>query len=185
MRADRAQAKLPIDSVLERKTNRAERSHGMVMLSIRLAVTVLVVGLLLGVVGGLSVVRGSSMEPALHEGDVVLLYRLGKPQRGDIVILRRGGAREHLVKRVLAVGGDEVRIDDEGGVLINGVHEPGGALLDATFAIEGGVSFPYRVPSGSVFLLGDNRAASKDSRELGAFQQGEIAGKVILVIGRR
>ena len=185
MREDQAQTKLQIDSVLERKTKRAESGHGAVMLCIRLAGTALVVGLLLGVVGGISVVRGSSMEPALYGGDVVLLYRLGKPQRGDIVVLRGSNAREHLIKRVLAVGGDEVRIDDAGGVLINGVHEADSNLCSVTFAMAGGVNFPYRVPNGSVFLLGDNRVASKDSRELGAIAQKQIAGKVIVIIGRR
>lgn len=175
----------PIETVLEQKVYQAEKGHSAVTLAVRLVVTMLVVALLLGVVSGLSVIRGSSMEPSLKSRDVVLLYRLGKPRRGDIVVLHRGSDKDHLVKRVIAIGGDEVSIDENGEVLVNGEPEPDAGKWGETHAIEHGVNFPYRVPDGSVFLLGDNREASRDSREWGAILQKEIAGRVIWVIGQR
>ena len=120
------------------------------------------------------------MEPALRDGDVAILCRFGRPSVGDIVILR-GSGKERLVKRVIALAGDEVALAEDGVLWVNGQPEARGQ----TRAAQNGVDFPCRVPAGCLFLLGDNRSASLDSRRLGPIPQKQIIGRVIWVIGRR
>jgi len=175
----------PIHDLLAGKVRRAEKGRGTATLAIRLGLTALVMAVLLGVVGGVARVRGESMEPTLRDGNVVFLFRLAKPRRGDIVVLRRGVERTELIKRVVAVGGDELRLDGEGRLLVNGERETYSEFRGATQAKENGVGFPYRVPEGSVFLMGDNRETARDSRELGAVPTRDIIGVVITIVGRQ
>lgn len=122
-----------------------------------------------------SPVVGSSMYPTLHDGDVLLVSGLGyTPETGDIVIVQSKafGLASPLVKRVIAVGGDELFIDFETWeVRVNGV------LLDEPYLNrESGpmttqptehLSFPMTIPEGFLFVMGDNRRGSMDSRSAG------------------
>ncbi len=131
-----------------------------------------------------SLVRGASMEPTLHDGDCtfVQMAGYGDPQRGDIVAIRASdGEGKHLVKRIIAVGGDTVQIDFEAGtVYVNGhrLEEPYAA---GPTLLQGDVSFPVTVPEGHYFVLGDNRNHSQDSRSsaLGMVPAEDIEGKVV------
>ena len=131
-----------------------------------------------------SLVRGDSMEPTLHDGDCtfVQLAWYGEPQRGDIVAIRSAGEEgKHLVKRIIALGGDTVQIDfGSGTVYVNGhrLEEPYAA---GPTLLRGDVSFPVTVPEGHYFVLGDNRNHSQDSRssELGMVPAEDIEGKVV------
>jgi signal peptidase I len=120
-----------------------------------------------------------SMVPTLRPGDHVLVdklaYRLGDPRRGDLVVFRRPVSGELLLKRVVALGGDSVGIED--GVLhVNGVavREPfvDHRLVDSVYF------GPVRVPSGAVFVMGDHRSDSLDSRTFGAVARRRIVGRV-------
>jgi signal peptidase I len=125
----------------------------------------------------------ASMEPTLRPGDHVLVnklaYRLGDPQRRDLVVLHRPGSGELLLKRVVGVGGDRVGIED--GVLdVNGsaVHEP---FLDHRL-VDSVYFGPVRVPRGAVFVMGDLRSDSVDSRTFGAVRRSRLLGRVDLRI---
>lgn len=118
---------------------------------------------------GVADVHHDSMAPTLHSGDVVLFDRWSEPSRGDIVLLvdREGWSGETgalLVKRVVGVAGDVVVCCDTvgGALLVDGrpVDEP---YVDAT---RPGGTIPFRVtvPEGAVWVMGDNRGASADSR---------------------
>lgn len=131
-------------------------------------------------------VRGSSMEGTLQNGDRILLWELGyTPQHGDIVVV--GDSIDYglpLVKRVIALGGDTVDIDfNSGNVTVNGqiLEEP--YILAPTKLYEG-VDFPVTVPEGTVFLMGDNRMGSKDSRnpEIGFIDERDILGRAVFRI---
>lgn len=130
-------------------------------------------------------VNGSSMEPTLHSGDRLLLQSVSSPQRGDVVVtddLIDYG--KPLVKRVIAVEGDVVNIDFQQGVVyVNGeaLNEP--YTAEPTWMSEG-QEFPLTVPENCVFLMGDNRNASKDSRstEIGCIDKRDILGKALLRI---
>ena len=139
--------------------------------------------LLLSFVVRTAPIDGSSMQGALNDGDQVLLYILFyTPQRGDVVAIDTyTGYGKPLVKRVIALGGDVVDLDPiSGGIMLNGV------LLDEPYTTEAtlpaDVPFPVIVPEGHLFVLGDNRADSKDSRysEIGFIDERAVMGKVIL-----
>jgi signal peptidase I len=145
-------------------------------------------------------VHGSSMSPALRDGDVLLVDRVGvhfqAPRRGDIVVTAQpsGGS---IVKRVIAVPGDVVEIDPSKPAVM---LQPGGrgpwqrlvepyvgaswtlreSCCDARGLTVGGGPQPLRVPAGHYFLLGDNRDVSTDSRRFGLFTADQIAGRVLV-----
>lgn len=128
-------------------------------------------------------VRGVSMEPTLQSGDRILLQSTGyAPARGDVVVVDdRIEYGTPLVKRVVALGGDTVSIDFNAGVVyVNGeaLDEP--YTMEPTLLAEG-QEFPLVVPEGQVFLMGDNRNQSKDSRnpEIGCIDQRDILGRAI------
>ena len=132
-------------------------------------------------------VDGSSMLPTLVDNDQVLVQIVGydEPERGDIVVVYAPYfENEPLVKRVIAKGGDIVDIDpDSGMVSVNGEQlvEP---YINETILNIGTVSYPYEVPKGRVFVMGDNRNHSSDSRlaEIGALPYENIIGKVFFRI---
>ena len=126
------------------------------------------------------------MEPTLLDGDCILVWMAGGqgPERGDLVAIRaRDKEGKHLIKRVIAKGGDTVQIDFEGGlVFVNGqrLEEP---YLTETTHLEGDVQFPVTVPPDCFFVLGDNRNASEDSRnaDIGNVRRRDIYGQAWFV----
>ena len=126
-------------------------------------------------------IDGTSMQPTLMDGDWIVACRLAAPQRGDVVVTNTHNAlQSRLIKRLIASGGDTVDIDDKTGtVYVNGEALDETYLADKT--IRGGdVQFPLTVPDGMVFLLGDNRLNSVDSRysACGFVAEDDIIGPV-------
>ena len=121
------------------------------------------------------------MKPTLQNNDKIVVSTVGyKPQRGDIVVVSgTEGLKEPIVKRIIAVGGDTVDINFTTGVVtVNGTEE------DYTFELttqQFDIAFPITVPEGTVFLLGDNRGNSLDSRStrVGCVDERLIVGKVL------
>lgn len=133
---------------------------------------------------GFSIVKGGSMEPTLEEGDIVLYTRLHLHyHRGDVVSVRIPSG-EYYVKRIIAMEGDVVDLRD-GLVYVNDepVSEP---YLDGapTSEAEGMVKYPYVLQEGQIFVMGDNRAQSMDSRSFGAVGIRQVRGKIWFRAGR-
>jgi len=143
---------------------------------------------------GTILVKGSSMEPTYHHGDVVLInkfeYRFSKPEVDDIVIcnIDSGGRDEMIIKRVVGLPGDEINLvynPDVYGVdyslFVNKelVEDDFGSI-----AQSGSMDYPYTVPEDSFFVMGDNRNASTDSREesVGAIPKKNLVGHVMMKI---
>lgn len=139
---------------------------------------------------GVAVLRvsGSSMEPALHDGALVLVVRPGLdgwltgstgPRSGDVVVVTVPGSAQRVVKRVAATAGHTVGMQD-GVVLVDGA--PAAAVaVPVSFAGHHDLA-TQTVPSHHVFVLGDNRMplASRDSRDFGPVEVSALRGRVVL-----
>ena len=132
-------------------------------------------------------VDGDSMYPTLHNGDRLTLLSnfLYEPEVGDIIVLKAPGFEQGpLVKRLIAMDGQMVDINfDTGEVWVDGelLVEP--YINDLTTRYEG-VDFPLTVPEGYVFVMGDNRLHSSDSRDpsVGCVDKRYVLGKALQVI---
>jgi signal peptidase I len=121
-------------------------------------------------------VYGSSMEPNLHTDQRLVVekvsYRLHAPRRGDVVVLRPERGPELLIKRVIGLPGETLKIE-KGLVYINGkpIEEP---YLEYRSDRSYG---PTTVPAGHIFVMGDNRGASNDSRVFGPVSLDRVVGR--------
>lgn len=128
-----------------------------------------------------STISGPSMLPTLHDHDYVLATKgLTDPKRGDIVILNvnNKGVQEEWVKRIVAIGGDRVHVAGDV-ILVNGAPEAFKHVI-----LTQGASGPIEdliVQPGQVFVAGDNRAVSEDSRYVGTFPLSSIRGRVVFI----
>ena len=126
-------------------------------------------------------VEGPSMRPTLENGDKVVVSTIGyKPKSGDVIVLSgTDGLKKPIVKRVIAVAGDVVDINFTTGVVtVNGKEE---SYSDELTNQQADIAFPITVPEGTVFVLGDNRDVSLDSRSsrVGCVDERMIVGKVL------
>jgi len=124
---------------------------------------------------------GNSMNPTLFEGDVIVGVKTTRLQAGDIIAFTVNN--EILVKRVIAVQGQTVEIDRQGYVTVDG------QLLDEPYVAgralgTSDITFPYEVPEGRFFVMGDHRATSLDSRTkaVGCVAPEQIIGKLVFRI---
>ena len=139
------------------------------------AVAVLVTTLFLPILQ----ISGDSMSPTLEHDEIVVLLKTKKFERGDLIGFYYQG--KILLKRVIAVPEDEVAMDADGNVYVNG------ELLEEPYVTAKGLGdcdleFPYKVPGTSYFVLGDRRSNSVDSRNsvIGSISRDDIIGKVFI-----
>ena len=123
-------------------------------------------------------ISGDSMSPTLEHDEIVVLLKTKKLERGDLIGFYYQG--KILLKRVIGTPGDEIVIDAEGNVYVNG------QMLEEPYVTDKGLGdcdleFPYIVPGTGYFVLGDQRVNSVDSRNsvIGAISQEDIIGKVL------
>jgi len=142
-------------------------------------------------VGRIITVDGPSMLPTLHDKDMLILRSIAyTPEAGDVIVLTKDFDHyedQPIVKRVIAVGGQSVRIDyGESTVYVDGTALDEPYILDPIMYEPGGdLSIQeLEVPEGHVFVMGDNRNNSSDSRhyQLGAIDNRYILGKVVTVL---
>lgn len=126
-------------------------------------------------------ISGASMSPTIEEGELVVSVKNSSFERGDLIAFYYNN--KVLVKRVIAMAGEWVNIDPDGNVYINDV------LFDEPYLAEKSVGqcdidFPYQVPDGRIFVMGDHRAISVDSRSkaVGCVAQEQIVGKLVMRI---
>ena len=123
-------------------------------------------------------IAGTSMEPSLKDGDVVLLIKKQNLDSGDLCAFYY--SNKILIKRVIAAPGDYIWIESDGTVFLNGeqLNEP---YVSEKSLGECEVEFPYQVPENSYFVMGDKRESSIDSRSsvIGCITEDQIVGKII------
>ena len=144
--------------------------------------TIVVVAALAVLVAALALpvlrVTGTSMQPAFQPGDIIVAYKTDNLSPGDLCCFYYNN--KLIVKRVIATGGDRVEIDEEGHVTVNGL------LLDEPYVSEYAfgqcdLDFPFEVPQGTLFVMGDNRPVAVDSRSInfGCIATEDMSGKII------
>jgi signal peptidase I len=122
-------------------------------------------------------VTSTSMEPSLRSGDHVVVdklsYRLHPPRRDDLIVFRQPDDGRLAVKRVVGIAGDEVGLED-GVLVVNGINRP----VDHR-TIDSVYFGPETVPDRTIFVMGDNRGPSIDSRTYGPIRIDAIVGRVV------
>ena len=174
-------AESPLEAVARRRSCLMTR-RGFLALGLRVMLIGLGLWLVFSQVFAIHRNRGLGMYPAVRDGDLALAYRLQEDYiRGDVVLYRAGEGL-HL-GRIEALSGDVVLMDDSGGLSVNGTSRDEG-ILYPTFPREG-IPYPQRVQEGMVYILGDYRTQTRDSRDFGAIPLDDILGKVIVLVRRR
>ncbi|MBE6617079.1 MAG: signal peptidase I [Ruminococcaceae bacterium] len=141
------------------------------------AIAVLITTLILPVLQ----IAGTSMEPTLDNGDIVVLLKTSKLKYGDLCGFSY--SNKILIKRVIGLPGDVIVIDHDGNVYVNGY------MLDEPYISEKGlgecdIEFPFTVPENTYFLMGDHRSTSIDSRStvIGCIPTEQIVGKLFFKV---
>ena len=170
-----------LEAELNREKNRSRyrkmlRSTVSILI-VAAAVAVLISNLLMPVLR----IYGISMEPALINGNVVIAVRDGTFDRGDVIAFYYNN--KILVKRVVGLPGEWVDIDKNGNVSIDGERLEE-SYLDEKALGECDIDFPYQVPDGRYFVMGDHRSVSSDSRnsEVGCAAEEQIVGRLVFRI---
>ncbi len=123
-------------------------------------------------------IYGSSMTPTLTDGEIIVAVKGTELEKGDIIAFYYNN--KVLVKRVIASSGEWVDIDEEGNVLVNGVLIEEPYITEKSFG-ECDIKLPYQVPEGKIFVMGDHRKVSVDSRNtaVGCISEELIVGKLL------
>lgn len=132
---------------------------------------------------GITRVGDMDMASSVREGDLAVYNRLEKNYRWwDCIAVKANGKVQ--IRRVVAVEGDTVEIDEEG-LKINGYLQSERYIMEETRRYDGDIQFPITLSEGQVFVLGDARYNATDSRVYGPVDQKDVLGKVMLLIRRR
>lgn len=174
---------IPISELISKRRGSVMVAQGFRSLFFRVVFIALAGYLLFTQVFLITQAHGYDMFPSIRDGDLVIAFRVYDDyQKNDVIVCNIGGKQSVL--RILARAGDVVTIGDQGNVQVNGTNQ-GGDIMYPTYARETGIEYPFRVPEGTVFVLGDYRTQTKDSRDVGPIPVEEIDAKVITILRRR
>lgn len=123
-------------------------------------------------------IAGTSMEPNLNDGDIVVMMKTDRLHTGDLCAFYY--SNKILIKRIIGAPGDLLWINDDGTVYLNGTELPEPYITEKSLG-ECDIEFPYQVPENYYFLMGDHRETSIDSRSsvIGCIAEDQIIGKIL------
>ena len=171
-----------ISEIIRKRRNKAAMREETINLLLRIIILIIIGYLIFSQVFLLARVKGNEMFPALKDGDLIVGFRLQKDYiKNDVVTYMVNGQRK--VGRYVAQEGDVLNMDDSGSLRINGTVQSG-EIMYPTFAKEG-IEYPYQVPDDHIFILGDYRTQTIDSRDFGPIPMDDVEGKVITILRRR
>lgn len=172
-----------VDPQIHRQKKK-ERRRYRAIITLEFVGLIAVIMLLFYIVMGISTVQGNSMYPTLHDGERVIYNRRNADYKaGDVIVVKRPNGKEY-VKRIVAVAGDTVNIQN-GKLYVNGEEEKiDGPIGETKASDEGDVKYPLTVDDNQIFVLGDNREVSEDSRMFGAVSLADVKGKITWYLGR-
>ncbi|MBE7010341.1 MAG: signal peptidase I [Ruminococcaceae bacterium] len=129
-------------------------------------------------------VEGTSMVPTLQDKERLVITKLFyKPKAKDIVVVKSHALGKHIIKRVIAVPGDVIDLDAQtGDVMVNGEVQNEPYIKEKLRGIGTKNQYPLEIPEGYVFVMGDNRNNSQDSRNLGLIAFEDVVGRASLRI---
>lgn len=178
---DHTKISTPIE-VIRRRRMQLLTTRGYVSLGLRVVVIILAVWLIFSNVFLITQCNDLGMFPAIEGGDLIFAYRLQKEYaKGDVVIYTVDGTR--YLGRIAARATDIVMLDDSGNLVVNGTTQ-GGEIMYPTYAKEG-IRYPLTIPADALFILGDYRTQTQDSRDFGPIPLDDIEGKVITIVRGR
>lgn len=133
-------------------------------------------------------VRGASMEPNFHDGEYLVIdelsYRWRQPSRGEVIVFRYpNNHAEFFIKRIVGVPGDTIHVEGGQIVLQNATYQQGVVLDESPYlpiGVRTGGQQTVQLGADEYFVLGDNRAASSDSRQWGILRKDEIVGRALV-----
>lgn len=170
------------ESIITERRNRALDRQGYISLFLRILFLMLAVWVLFSQVFLITQVSGNDMFPAVKDGDLVIGYRIQREYAKNDVVVYTADGKTHI-GRIAARATDVVTLDESGTLLVNGTAQSG-EIMYPTYAKEG-LEYPYKVPEGQVFILGDYRTQTEDSRDFGPIPLENVQGKVITILRRR
>lgn len=181
--AEHKVAPLTPEEVIETRRKSLQMRREFLALVAKITFIILSVWALFSFVFGIGIVRGEGMYPRMRDGDVTLWYRLESNLNiGDVVTFTMNGERQY--GRIVAKSSDVVDFTEDGLLLLNGSAQQEEVFFQ-TSKQNHAQFFPMTIPEGNVFILGDNRAYSVDSRDYGAVSVSQIDGKIISLMRRR
>lgn len=168
--------------IIAKRTESVRFRAELIQLIIRIVVIAAVAWLLLSHVFLITQAKGQDMFPAVKDGDLIIAFRLQQEySKGDIVVCTVDGRQ--YIGRIAANENDNIYLSETGTLTVNGTVQ-GGEIIYPTYAREP-LEYPFHVPEGHVFLLGDYRTNSEDSRDFGPVSYNQVQGKVITILRRR
>lgn len=171
-----------ISDIIVMRRNRVLNRQGYASLLFRVLFLALIGWVLFSQVFLITQATGNGMFPAVKDGDLMIGFRLQQEYAKDDVVVYTVNGETH-VGRIAARQTDVVTLDESGALLVNGTQQ-GGEIMYPTYAKEG-LTYPYEVPEGHIFVLGDYRTQTEDSRDFGPIPMKDVEGKVITILRRR
>lgn len=182
MKKKHQNSKLTAEQVIKRRRNAILACRGWLEIGVRLTGLALIFYILFSKVFLVCQLNGNAMFPSLKDGDLVLGFRLEKEiNKNDLILYEMDS--EICASRVVAKGTDYVDMDEEGHLYVNGTVQSGEIFYPTE--PKAFLKYPFQVPEGYVFVLGDYRTQASDSRDFGPLPEEAIKGKVITIVRRR